>query len=171
MKHILTTLFILVAFAATSCFADLPLPPPGFDDDEFSIPSCCDGILNGIDGGSSGGACWFHQGIYETNEFEEMFCMCDAGPLVPTSECLDCCQDVYHESYDCFGTFNQFMSCEEGCFQSCRDTCAQAHSRCFDVCFGNGDRGCFDGCFDDFFACSDECNQDRTESILGGLGK
>ena len=169
MKHFPLISFSFAAFTATTtCIAD---PLLGIRlQDYYDRPSCCDGILRGVDLEDSE-ICIFGVELFEAGSFEDSFCLCDTGSFVPASACLECCIDIYIDSCggdpDCDAFLGQLLGCENGCLRSCRDACDAAFDACF---FGCNSSDCFDDCVDDSLACENACNEqrgDRMEQMFG----
>lgn len=172
------TIFLLyiVAFVATTNrrFADA-----GHDTTEEFDVMCCESE-SGTRASFDTDMCGFNNDLYYHNDFRYDYCGCITDATsTPVSSCLGCCLDVYRdhryqgcgEYYDdSFGSCStdivlQFLSCENGCVETCQLTCKVDHSVCRNSCAGSGLSNCESNCLDDFFTCNNACNDERAIAI------
>ncbi len=138
--------------------------------------------------------CEYNGQQYQASFFLDSFCGGSAEPIVvaypqcshradgdPTStpRCLECCLGPYKDYRDnqcgnsdaCQQTnSNLYLSCENDCVQTCQDVCKENDETCVAGCSNSNLRGgtstaeCTTTCNNEYFACNNQCNEDRRKS-------
>lgn len=183
---------VLCAFATISSVANAEDYDDYYDDYYSGFPSCCEEdeqvneILPGFEGDE---VCQYNGDLYfEPQNFLRNYCDCSNDIATPTTSCLGCCLDAHIENRDatCANDFFcleentlEFLTCENGCIQTCLDICYLESRVCVDSCSSGGLGGlgtmigvimpsngndCSSTCAGEFFTCTDGCDEERRKS-------